>query len=193
VLVAIEPYSETPIYQQIRNQIVDALVRADLAKGDTLPSVRRLACDLGINLHTVNKAYQVLADEGYLTITRRGAVVNAAPAHSDDDIKSLEAALSRMVIEARSRRIDDAVIIKSLNKALGASDKAPNASDQAPNASDQAPNASDQAHGASDKAPGASDQAPNASDQAPNASDQAHGASNKGLGRQMANKQTMKE
>jgi DNA-binding transcriptional regulator YhcF (GntR family) len=74
VFLSIEPGSDVPLYLQLRNQIVDALVRGELVEGDRLPSVRQLAVDLGINLHTVNKAYKALEREGYLRIQgRRGA------------------------------------------------------------------------------------------------------------------------
>ena len=46
-------------------------------EGDVLPSVRQLAEDIGINMHTVNKAYSVLRQEGFVTIDRRrGAIVS---------------------------------------------------------------------------------------------------------------------
>ncbi|MDR2108390.1 MAG: GntR family transcriptional regulator [Coriobacteriales bacterium] len=74
MFLSIEPGSDVPLYLQLRNQIVDALVRGELVEGDRLPSVRQLAVDLGINLHTVNKAYKALEREGYLRIQgRRGA------------------------------------------------------------------------------------------------------------------------
>lgn len=68
--------SDEPIYQQIRSQIVHAVATGELCAGDSLPSVRSLAADLGVNMHTVNKAYAVLRDEGYVVMRRRsGAVI----------------------------------------------------------------------------------------------------------------------
>lgn len=70
---------------QLRNQIVMGIATSRLHKGDTLPSVRQLAEDIGINMHTVNKAYSVLRQEGFVTIDRRrGAVISL-------DIDKLEA------------------------------------------------------------------------------------------------------
>ncbi|WP_294438741.1 GntR family transcriptional regulator [uncultured Slackia sp.] len=76
MILRIDQMSPDPVYQQIRDQIVAAIGRGELLPGDRLPSVRALASDLGINLHTVNKAYAVLRDEGYLFMRgRAGAVV----------------------------------------------------------------------------------------------------------------------
>ncbi len=76
MVITIDPGSKEPLYQQIRSQIIEAIANGELVEGDSLPSVRSLGDDLGINLHTVNKAYAVLRDEGYLTMRgRAGAVV----------------------------------------------------------------------------------------------------------------------
>lgn len=75
--VEIDFNSDEAIYIQLRNQIIIGIATARLQEGDTLPSVRQLAETVGINMHTVNKAYTVLKQEGYVTIDRRrGAVVS---------------------------------------------------------------------------------------------------------------------
>lgn len=76
MILRIDQTVQTPVYQQIRDQIVAAIARRELLPADRLPSVRALAGNLGVNLHTVNKAYAVLRDEGYLLMCgRSGAVV----------------------------------------------------------------------------------------------------------------------
>lgn len=72
MIIEINQGDETPIYEQLRRRIIAAIADDELRPGDQLPSVRSLASDLGINLHTVNKAYAILRDEGYL-LMRRGA------------------------------------------------------------------------------------------------------------------------
>lgn len=68
--------SIVPVYQQIRNRIVEAIAAGELPAGSGLLATRRLAVDLGINFHTVNKAYDLLRREGLLRIGRKaGAVV----------------------------------------------------------------------------------------------------------------------
>lgn len=68
--------SEEAIYIQLRNQIIYGIATSQLQEGENLPSVRELAEIIGINMHTVNKAYAILRQEGYLKLDRRkGAVV----------------------------------------------------------------------------------------------------------------------
>ena len=76
LLFEIDFQSEEAIYMQLRNQVILAIASSDLREGDALPPVRQLAGDIGINMHTVNKAYSLLRQEGFLSIDRRrGAVI----------------------------------------------------------------------------------------------------------------------
>ncbi len=68
--------SDEAYYQQLRNQIILGIASASIREGDSLPSVRDMAETIGINMHTVNKTYAILRQEGYLRLDRRkGAVV----------------------------------------------------------------------------------------------------------------------
>ncbi|MDF2486001.1 MAG: hypothetical protein K0R46_2169 [Herbinix sp.] len=74
--VEIDFNSDEAIYIQLRNQIIYGIATSRLIEGENLPSVRELAEHIGINMHTVNKAYTILKQEGYLKLDRRkGAVV----------------------------------------------------------------------------------------------------------------------
>ena len=76
MLIKINFQSDEAIYVQLYNQIVMGIATSQLVNGESLPSVRKLAEEIGINMHTVNKAYDVLRQEGYLTLDRRrGAVI----------------------------------------------------------------------------------------------------------------------
>lgn len=76
MLVTIDFNSEEALYVQLRNQIIIGIATSQIREGDNLPSVRELADDIGINMHTVNKAYTILKQEGYLKLDRRkGAVI----------------------------------------------------------------------------------------------------------------------
>ena len=76
MFVEIDFNSEEAIYIQLRNQIIIGIATSTIQEGDNLPSVRELANDIGINMHTVNKAYSILRQEGYLKLDRRkGAVI----------------------------------------------------------------------------------------------------------------------
>jgi GntR family transcriptional regulator len=86
VFLTVDPADEVPIYQQIRDRAVEAIARGELAAGDPLPSTRQLAVDLGINFHTVNKAYDLLRREGLLVLNRKsGAVVRRDPGSGEPD------------------------------------------------------------------------------------------------------------
>ena len=68
--------SDEAFYMQLYNQIIMGIATSRLHEGDTLPSVRQLADQVGINMHTVNKAYAILREEGYIRLDRRyGAVI----------------------------------------------------------------------------------------------------------------------
>ena len=68
--------SDEAIYIQLRNQIVMGIATSALQEGEALPSVRQLADHIGINMHTVNKAYTILKQEGFIQLDRRkGAVI----------------------------------------------------------------------------------------------------------------------
>ena len=76
MILEIDFNSDEALYIQLRNQIVIGIATSQLSAGDSLPSVRQLADRVGINMHTVNKAYSVLRQEGYIKLDRRkGAVV----------------------------------------------------------------------------------------------------------------------
>jgi GntR family transcriptional regulator len=77
MLLRIDFESEVPIYIQIKNAIVQGIARKELSPGDGLPSVRQLAEDIGVNMHTVNKAYGLLKAHEFITMDRRkGAIIN---------------------------------------------------------------------------------------------------------------------
>ena len=76
-MIKIDFQSDEALYIQLRNQTILGIATSTLREGDVLPSVRQLAEDIGINMHTVNKAYSVLRQEGFVTIDRRrGAIVS---------------------------------------------------------------------------------------------------------------------
>lgn len=77
MILRIDFDSEVPIYIQVKNQVIEGIARGHIEIGEELPSVRALAEDIGVNMHTVNKAYGMLKEEGYIKIDRRkGAIVS---------------------------------------------------------------------------------------------------------------------
>ena len=76
MLIEVDFNSDEAIYVQLQNQIIMGIATEMIKEGDTLPSVRRLADTIGINMHTVNKAYSILKQEGFIQLDRRrGAVI----------------------------------------------------------------------------------------------------------------------
>lgn len=74
--IEIDFNSDEALYMQLRNQIILGIAASHFHEGQSLPSVRQLADEIGINMHTVNKAYSVLRQEGFLKVDRRhGAVI----------------------------------------------------------------------------------------------------------------------
>ena len=101
MLIEIDFNSEEAIYIQLRNQIIMGIATSKVHEGDSLPSVRQLAQNVGINMHTVNKAYTVLKQEGFISLDkRRGAVI----ALNIDKIKAMEEMKHQMeIILAKAR------------------------------------------------------------------------------------------
>lgn len=76
MVIEIDFNSDEALYMQLRNQIIIGIATSRIHEGDTLPSVRQLADNIGINMHTVNKAYTVLKQEGIVKVDRRrGAII----------------------------------------------------------------------------------------------------------------------
>ena len=77
MFIEIDFNSDQAIYLQLRDQIIMGIASSRFQEGDMLPSVRQLADTIGINMHTVNKAYTVLKQEGYVKVDRRRGVMVA--------------------------------------------------------------------------------------------------------------------
>lgn len=105
MVITVNKLSDAPLYLQLRDAVIAGIASGELRPGDALPSVRSLAEDLGINLHTVNKAYATLRDEGYvIMLGRRGAYVADAPADpaAGMDEAALESALTKLATEFKA-------------------------------------------------------------------------------------------
>lgn len=108
MMIEIDFSSDEAIYIQLTNQIIMGIATSRLQEGDTLPSVRQLADTVGINMHTVNKAYSLLRQEGFVTIDRRrGAVisidVNKRKGIGRTETESHGGACERMLQERKQR------------------------------------------------------------------------------------------
>ena len=124
MLIQLDFESDIPIYEQLKDEIVIGIAKKELLPGERLPSVRALASDIGINLHTVNKAYQQLKQEGFLLIHRqRGVVIHPDGAPKADELyqKKLHATLRPIIAESLCRDMSKEeylLLIKSIYNEL---------------------------------------------------------------------------
>ena len=106
MLIEIDFNSPEAIYIQLRNQIVMEITQERLRDGDYLPSVRSLAKELGVNMHTVNKAYAILREEGYLKLDRRkGAIVSVEKSRKEDELEKINNYMQMIVAQAICKEI----------------------------------------------------------------------------------------
>lgn len=109
MVLQIDFASDEPIYRQIRTQVVHAVATGELKPADQLPSVRVLAQDLGVNMHTVNKAYALLRDEGYVIMRGRSGACIAdtatalSPARNVEEQERLADAMKHLALEFKAR------------------------------------------------------------------------------------------
>lgn len=95
MIIQIDFNSSEAIYMQLCNQIIMGIATSRLKDGDALPSVRQLADTIGINMHTVNKAYALLRQEGFVSIDRRRGAVICVDA---DKVKALEEMKEKLTV-----------------------------------------------------------------------------------------------
>lgn len=101
MIIEIDFNSDEAIYVQLRNQIVMGIATEQLHAGESLPSVRQLANHLGVNMHTVNKAYGMLKQEGYLMLDRRkGAVISVQTKEKHQEVEAMNMELRMTIAQA---------------------------------------------------------------------------------------------
>jgi len=118
LILKIDFDSEIPIYLQIKNQVIEGIAKGQIEDGEELPSVRGLAEDIGVNMHTVNKAYSMLKDEGYLKIDRRrGAFISLDLRVSEEKFEEeFKYNLSYYMAECYNRGIEKELIKEEVEK-----------------------------------------------------------------------------
>lgn len=103
MVLVIDDSSDVPIYQQLRNQIVMGISDGRLKPGEQLPTVRALAEEIGVNAMTVNKAYRLLKQEGYIVTERRNGARVSREFGGDGQLSAAAAeTLRRIISEANA-------------------------------------------------------------------------------------------
>ena len=105
MILEVDFNSEEALYIQLRNQIIVGIATNRLKEGESLPSVRQLAESSGINMHTVNKAYTVLKQEGFVKVDRRRGAVIAIDADRISDLEQMRESLRVILARASCRNI----------------------------------------------------------------------------------------
>ncbi|MBQ4537517.1 MAG: GntR family transcriptional regulator [Lachnospiraceae bacterium] len=105
MIIRIDFNSDEALYLQLRNQIIMGIATAQFREGDSLPSVRQLADTIGINMHTVNKAYTVLRQEGYVKVDRRKGAVIAIDADRLQTLAELKKELQVILAKSTCKNI----------------------------------------------------------------------------------------
>lgn len=105
MLIEVDFNSDEAIYVQLQNQIIMGIATEMIKEGDTLPSVRRLADNIGINMHTVNKAYSILKQEGFIQLDRRRGAVIAIDADKARALLKLEEQLRILLAKGCCKNI----------------------------------------------------------------------------------------
>lgn len=105
MFVSIDFNSDEAIYIQLMNRIIMGIALDEFHEGDELPSVRQLADSIGINMHTVNKAYALLRQEGYIKLDRRRGAVIAVDLNKLVAMDSMAKELRMVIAKALCRNI----------------------------------------------------------------------------------------
>ena len=103
--IEIDFNSDEALYLQLRNQIIIGIATSQYQEGDTLPSVRQLADTIGINMHTVNKAYSVLKQEGFVKVDRRKVAVISVDIDKLQAIEELKKDLQVVLAKSRCKKV----------------------------------------------------------------------------------------
>lgn len=103
--IEIDFNSDEALYLQLRNQIIMGIATSQYQEGDALPSVRQLADTIGINMHTVNKAYTVLRQEGFVKVDRRKGAVIAIDIDKIQAVEELRKDMQVLLAKSRCKNI----------------------------------------------------------------------------------------
>ena len=119
--------SGVPVYRQVVDQIRTLCVAGDLAAGEKLPSVRKLAGNLGVHFNTIADAYRVLAEEGWIAVEHgRGAVVldRSKPSRPSGAVHAAhESRLRHLIAELRGHGFDAKWIRGEVDAALSGTEE----------------------------------------------------------------------
>ena len=117
--IKIDFNSDEAIYMQLRNQIILGIATSHFAEGDSLPSVRQMAEIIGINMHTVNKAYALLREEGIILMDRRRGAVIAVDMNKLQALEDMKRQLRVILAKGRCKNISKEEVYALIDEIYG--------------------------------------------------------------------------
>ncbi|WP_144510564.1 GntR family transcriptional regulator [Bacillus sp. FJAT-22090] len=119
MFIEIQTNSSVPIYLQLAQQLIEGIARGELKPGDSLPSVRAFAADLGMNMHTVNKAYHYLEEKEFIQIVAKSGVIiqpNGIPKASEKQKQQLADQIRPLVAEGLVLKLSEEDMVKMVRE-----------------------------------------------------------------------------
>jgi len=113
--ILISNASDKPLYQQIKEQIIDAILKGELAEGDPLPSIRSFANDIKVSVLTIRRVYDELEQEGFTT-----SQVGIGTFVSTGNVELLRDSKRHMVEKQMQKLIDTAKTLNITKEELNA-------------------------------------------------------------------------
>ncbi|GAB0171547.1 GntR family transcriptional regulator [Lysinibacillus sp. CTST325] len=107
--IHLDPSSELQLYKQLANQLIELIAKGKLKNGDTLPSVRSMASDLGINVSTVSKSYHELEEKGLIELKPKAKAIIIGVQKKEleeTEVEKVENALKPIMAEAFARGLE---------------------------------------------------------------------------------------
>lgn len=116
MLVRIDFKSDVALYIQLRDQIIMGIATETIKNGESLPSVRQMAEEIGINMHTVNKTYALLREEGFITLDRRNGAVVRLDVDKIKAVKCLKEDMKVVLAKAIAKNISKEEALEVVNE-----------------------------------------------------------------------------
>lgn len=116
-MIIIDLYSRTPIYEQIKEQIIELINKGIYKPLEKLPSIRTLAADLELNVNTVKRAFQDLEAEGVVYSLQGRGVFVGGNAVNNEGVKAKAAeSLAASIASAKAKGLTKEDIIALTKK-----------------------------------------------------------------------------
>lgn len=101
--IFLDYHSRTPIYEQIKNEIILAVCRGELKENEQLPSLRQLSSQLGLNINTIKRAFQELDNQGIIySVAGKGIFVSEHVLQNNDYCRQAAEEVKAAVVNAKA-------------------------------------------------------------------------------------------